>query len=345
MNYFNHPEFDNHKFVSFACDKPSGLKAIIAIHDTTLGGIAGGGIRMQPYANEELALRDVLRLSRGMTYKSALAGLPLGGGKTVVIGNPAVDKTPALLTALAKVIDTLGGYYLSGEDVGTNRDDMEIMSRTTKFVASGPVDGNVFTALGVYSAMQVALKAKLGKSHFSGVSVALQGMGKVAYELAFLLKKAGAEVYAADVNLQALSRAVEELAVKPVPVEEITCLDVDVFSPCALGAILNETSIPKLRASIVCGAANNQLATDADDQLIRRYNILYLPDFVVNAGGVISGFSMEQEGITDCEIIRQRVTHIADTSEKVINLSRKENIGTQKAACCLAEGILSNARN
>ena len=345
MNYFDHPEFCDHEFVSFVYDNSSGLKAIIAIHDTTLGGLAGGGIRMQNYASDEMALGDAFRLSRTMTYKAALAGLALGGAKTIVIGNPETDKTPELLTALAKAINTLGGYYRAGEDVGTNSDDMQIINRTTTFVASGPVDGNVFTALGVYLAMRVAVKMKLGRENLCGVSVALQGMGKVAYELACLLKKDGAEIYAADINSRALEKAVENLGVKPIAVDEIAYQDVDIFSPCALGAILNEMSIPKLQAGIVCGAANNQLATEVDDKLMRSRNILYLPDFVVNAGGVISGFSMEQEGITDHDTIARRVSRIAITAKKVIDLSEKENIGTQEAAYKLAEGILNHARS
>lgn len=350
FNYFSNPELRGHKHVSFVTDEASGLKAIIAIHDTSMGDVAGGGIRMKPYENDELALKDALRLSRGMTYKNALAALPAGGAKTVVIGDPATEKTPELLTALARAINTLGGNYVAGQDVGTNSEDMAIMARTTNFVAAGSdddassVDGNAYTALGVYLAMRVAVRAKLGRENLSGVSVALQGVGKVAYKLASLLVKEGAEVYATDVNKQALNAAVENLGVKPVAVEEIAYLDVDVFSPCALGGILNSTSIPKLRASIVCGAANNQLATDADDELIHSHDILYMPDYLVNAGGVICGFAMVQ-GINDADKLTEMVGRISPTAEQVVHISQQKNVGMQAAADELAEKILSDARN
>ena len=336
---FNHPEFSDHESVTFFSDADTGLKAIVAIHNTTLGG-AAGGIRMRNYHSDDEALSDVLRLSRGMTYKSALAGLPLGGGKTVVIGDPSKDKTEALLEKLGECINRFDGRYCAGEDVGMGDDDMSVIARKTDFVARGDAaDTAPDTAVGVYLAMQTAVKSKLGRDQLEGVSVAVQGMGKVAYQLAKQLKDDGATVYAADVNQQTLTRAVDELGVVPVSADEVQFLDVDVYSPCALGGVLNKTSIAKLNASIVCGAANNQLATANDDRELLQRDILFLPDYAINAGGIISG-ACRFSGLGDNEIQRKLET-IRGTCEQIIEISRQQNIGTQAAADHMAEQILA----
>lgn len=341
MNLYDHPEFRDHEQVTFFHDKRSGLKAINAIHSTVMGSVSGGGIRMYDYATDEEALRDVLRLSRGMTYKSALAGIPLGGAKTVIIGNPATDKTPELWKAMANAINGLGGRYVAGEDVGTNSSDLDQIGQHTKWaVTSASPNTAPYTALGVYFAIRTAVRIKLGRDTLEGVSVALQGLGKVAYNLASLLLKDGAVVYGADINTQALDDAVS-LGVKPVGVDEIAYLDVDVFSPCAMGAILDQNSIPRLRAKVVCGSANNQLATEDDDTRIQSHGILFIPDFLASAGGVIAGACTKMEGITDSEELSKRVKRIAHTTEQTILLAKEGNIGTTLAANSLAEQIIA----
>ena len=345
MTLFSNPEFHDHEQVSFFHDAASGLKAIIAIHSTAMGAVSGGGIRMRNYATEDEALVDVLRLSRGMTYKSALAGLPLGGAKSVIIGDPAVDKTPELWAAMARAIESLGGRYIAGEDVGTNTADMDAMGKLTPHVASsiGP-NTAPYTALGVYLAMRVAVNNQLGKDDLSRVRVALQGYGKVASLLAELLVRDGAQVYGADVNEVALNAGVEKLGITAVPVADIASLDVDVFAPCALGGILNEHSIPRIRACVVCGAANNQLASPADDLRIHEAGILYMPDYLVNAGGVIAAVASTMRGINDHEGLVAEVERISDSAEAVITLSREQGIPMQLAADRLAESMLAESR-
>ncbi|BFM14474.1 Glu/Leu/Phe/Val dehydrogenase dimerization domain-containing protein [Maricurvus nonylphenolicus] len=342
MSVFNHEEFSGHEQVVFVSDQSSGLKAIIALHDTTLG-IAAGGIRMRAYEDSEQALADVLRLSRGMTYKSALAGLPLGGGKTVVIGDPATAKTPELLEALGKAIDSLGGRYSAGEDVGMGDEDMEVIARQTSYVARGEAaDTAPDTAKGVYLAMQTAVRNKLSRDTMAGVQVAIQGMGKVAFHLAELLVNDGAKVVATDIDQAVLDRAVTELGVETVSPEEITYLDVDVFAPCALGAILNNESIPQIQASIICGAANNQLAKPEHDQLLREHDILFMPDYAINAGGIISG-ACRFAGLDDATR-EAMLAKISTTSQQIIDLADEQNIGTQLAADQLAEQIITAAK-
>jgi len=345
VNYFDHPEFHGHEHVSFFCDAASGLKAIIAIHDTSMCEVSGGGIRMKAYADDEQALCDVLRLSRGMTYKSALAGLPLGGAKSVIIGDPRTDKSPQLWAAMGRAINALGGRYIAGEDVGTTSADMDSIARVTPYVESSKGPNTApFTALGVFLAMQVAVRERLGRASLDGVSVALQGVGKVASRLAALLVNAGARVYAADVNRPALDAVIDELGITPIPVDEIMELEVDVFSPCALGAILNNETIPALRAAIVCGAANNQLATAADDALLREHGILYMPDYLVNAGGVIAAACDKFEGVSDEKALADRVGRIATVAEDVIRTAKERECGMQAAADTLADRILGDAR-
>src|SRR5450830_940269 len=282
---FNEINFDNHEQVVFASEAKSGLKAIIAVHNTNLGP-AMGGCRMWNYASEAEAVRDVLRLSRGMTYKNAVAGLPIGGGKSVIIGNPKTDKTPALFEALGEALERLSGRYVTAEDVGTSPADMASVASKTKYVA-GRGDPSPFTALGCFVGAQAAVKHQLKRDSMEGLTVALQGLGHVGYDYARRLKEAGAKLIVADIDQGALKRAQEELNAEVVGIDAIYDVKADIYAPCALGATLNENTLSRLKATIVAGAANNQLATPEIGEACRQKGILYAPDFVINAGGII----------------------------------------------------------
>jgi leucine dehydrogenase len=291
MSVFNAPSFDGHERVCYASDAASGLRAIIAIHDTTLGP-AVGGCRIFPYASDEQALDDVLRLSRGMTLKSALAGLPLGGGKSVIIADPRRDRSEALLRAMGRFIDGLGGHYVAAEDSGTSVEDLRVMAGVTPHVSGvgGSEHGgdpSPSTARGVYAAIRAALAYRLGAPEPTDVRVAVQGLGHVGFHLARLLREAGAQVFASDLEAGRGGRAEAELGVVIVPPQDVLQLDVDVLAPCALGGALDAETIPALRAGIVAGAANNQLRTPEDAARLADRGILYCPDFLINAGGII----------------------------------------------------------
>ncbi|MBT4521564.1 MAG: Glu/Leu/Phe/Val dehydrogenase [Halieaceae bacterium] len=291
MSVFSAPAYDQHELVSFCTDKKTGLRAIIAVHDTTLGpGV--GGCRMFPYASDEEALHDVLRLSRGMTYKSALAGLPMGGGKSVIVGDPRVEKTRALMEAMGDFIQSQGGRYVAAEDSGTGVTDISIMGERTPFVSGVQDNGyggdpSPSTALGVYLGILSAITHRSGGNSLRGLRVAIQGLGNVGFHLARHLRAGGATVYGADINPTNLNRAVTELDVLPLESADILSADVDILAPCAMGAVLNEQSIPQIRAAIIAGAANNQLATFDDGARLEARGILYCPDFLINAGGII----------------------------------------------------------
>lgn len=284
---FNHVEFENHQQVVFCSDEDTGLKAIIAIHNTRLGPSLGG-CRMYPYASEEDALTDVLRLARGMTYKSAITGLPLGGGKSVIIGDPHRDKHPALLAKMAEFIDGLGGVYIVAEDSGTTQEDMGIIRQYTRHVAGVTGDPSPFTARGVYQGIKAAVKHRFDREGLEDIKVAVLGVGNVGYQLAVLLHEAGASLWVSDVFDQPLARAADELNATVVAPDAIFDQDVDVFAPCAMGAVINNETVKRLRASIVAGAANNQLEYEACGESLHQRGILYAPDYVINAGGVIA---------------------------------------------------------
>lgn len=347
MSTFSNPAFDNHELVSFHCDEKSGLRAIIAVHNTTLGpGV--GGCRMYPYASDEDALRDVLRLSRGMTYKSALAGLPLGGGKSVIIGNPHTQKSRALMEAMGDFVQSQGGRYVAAEDSGTGVDDIRIMGERTAFVSG--LDDNEYggdpspsTALGVYLAMRTAANHRLGVSSLDGLSVAIQGLGHVGYYLARYLVADGATVYGADVNQDNLVKAVQELGVKAVAANEILSMEVDILAPCAMGAILNEDSIGNIRAGIIAGAANNQLATVDDGINLEGRGILYCPDFLINAGGIID-VHHQRIGSPDA-VKREHIERIKMTLAEVLRRADENHGQTQLIAESLAEEFLGRAAN
>jgi len=346
MSIFSAPSYDGHELVTFGRDDKTGLRAIIAVHSTALGP-AVGGCRMYPYASDDQALDDVLRLSRGMTYKSALAGLPFGGGKSVIIGDPRVEKTDELMRAMGDFVHSQGGRYVAAEDSGTGVADIRLMAARTPHVSG--LDDNEYggdpspsTALGVFLAIRTALRHRLGAESAAGIRVAVQGLGHVGYYLAKFLVEDGATVLAADVNELNLRRAVTELGVTPVSPDDIVGQEVDVFSPCAMGAILNDRSIARLRAGIVAGAANNQLATARDGSALRDRGILYCPDFLINAGGIIdvhhqrlgSPESEKQAHIRRIEHNLRQVLQRADESTRQSNVIAEE----------LAEGILSASR-
>ncbi|EIK53516.1 leucine dehydrogenase [Stutzerimonas stutzeri TS44] len=297
MSVFAHPDFDHHEQVVFCHDKTSGLRAIIAIHNTRLGP-ALGGCRMFPYANDDDALRDVLRLSRGMTLKSSLAGLQLGGGKAVIIGDPHTDKSQALLHAMGDFIDSLGGRYITAADSGTGDAEMQAFAQRTRHVMGATprttLDGSIVsgdpspsTALGVFVGLKAAVRHRLGRDDLTGLKVAIQGVGHVGLGLGRHLKAAGAELWVADIFDANVQQAVAELGANVVLPQDIYGLDVDVFAPCAMGGILNEQTLQTLRAPVIAGAANNQLATPQIGAELQRREQLYAPDYAINAGGII----------------------------------------------------------
>lgn len=291
MAVFDNVFFDNHESVTFHADAASGLKAIIAIHNTVLGP-AVGGCRMWPYASEADGLADALRLSRGMSYKSALAGLPFGGGKSVIFGDPAADKSEALWRAMGRFVESLGGRYIVAEDVGTSPADMEIVRRETRHVAGiaegGSGDPSPATAWGVFVGIRAAVLAKLGRDDLKGIRIAVQGLGHVGFELCRLLAAEGVVLYVSDISRSRVVEAVSAFGATGVSPERIYDRPADVFAPCALGAVVNDDTIPDLNVSIVAGSANNQLAEPRHADALARRGILYAPDYAINAGGIIN---------------------------------------------------------
>jgi leucine dehydrogenase len=349
MEIFDLREFDAHELVVFGHDAASGLRAIIAIHSTTLGP-AAGGCRMWPYASTAEAVADVLRLSRGMSYKNALAGLKFGGGKAVIIGDARKGKTPELFEAFGRFVDSLGGRYVTAEDVGTTTHDMTQVARGTRYVAGlGAAPGEAGgdpgpkTALGVFLGLKAAVKFRLGRADLTDVSVAVQGAGGVGYHLCGMLAAEGARLSVADVRPVALQRVCDEFKARAVAVEEVLFEDVDVLSPCALGAVLSAQSIPRLRARVIAGAANNQLAQGQDGAALPAAGILYAPDYVINAGGIISvsreyhGGASEAQVIADIHGIPARLTEIFERA-------RRENRTTNAVADELARERLGRQR-
>ena len=327
---FNHGEFDHHEQIVFAHDHKTGLHAIIGIHDTTLGP-AAGGVRMAPYHSPDDALTDVLRLSRGMSYKNALAGLALGGGKAVLIGNPRADKTPELLASLGKAIHRLGGRYLAAEDVGMTVLDMEEIARQTPHVfGRDPKAGfggepSPMTALGVLLSIQSCVKYAMGRGDLDGIRVAIQGAGAVGSDLARRLGEAGAQVLVADVDPIRAQAAADKARGQVIAIDAVLTADVDVVAPCALGAVLNDASIGALRTKIVCGAANNQLSEPRHGAALAQRGILYAPDYVVNAGGIIN-VSYEVSGAYDGAKVTQHIQNIPKTLEAIFAASAREHL-------------------
>jgi leucine dehydrogenase len=295
---FDHPDFDDHEQVAFVRDADAGLRAIIALHSTALGP-AFGGCRMWPYATEAAALTDALRLARGMTYKAAICDLPYGGGKSVIIGDPQRDKTPVLLQAMGCAVENLRGRYVVADDIGTTLDDLAIMRSVTSHTAAATPAARqpvAVTAFGVFVAIRAAVRHLLGEERLAGLRVAIQGLGNVGRPLAGYLRGAGAELILTDLDPVRSARAASELAAHAVDPDAIYDQPVDLFAPCALGAVLNDRTIPRLVARIVCGGANNQLAEPRHARELAGRGVLYVPDYLANAGGVID---FHQERIDD----------------------------------------------
>lgn len=327
---FDNPSFDAHERVVFGHDAATGLRAIIALHSTARGPGAGGS-RFWNYASSEAALTDALRLSRGMSYKNAMADLPLGGGKAVVLldptRNPNGQKSPELLRAFGRFVHSLGGAYVTAEDVGASVADMQIIESQTPYVSGLPrtavdADGNPApkTALGVYLGIKAAVGFQLERSDLRGLSIAVQGLGGVGYELCRRLAADGARLRVADIRPEVVNRACEEFDATPVSVDSILFERVDVVAPCAMGAVFSESTIPRLQSHVIAGAANNQLATSADGARLHAAGILYAPDYVINAGGIISVGREYLGGATAASIEReihkipQRLTQIFERS-------------------------------
>lgn len=327
MAVFDDSAFDDHERVLFCRDAATGLKAIVAIHSTVLGP-AIGGCRLWRYESDAAALHDVLRLSQGMSYKNAMAGLDFGGGKAVILKTADFDGSEALFEKYGEFIEQLDGSYITAEDVGMSVENMETIARRTRHVTGLPKkegqaggDPSPKTAWGIFKGIQAAVRFKLSRDDLQGLTVAVQGIGHVGYNLCRYLTEAGAKLLVADIDAQRVAAAHEEFDATAVGLDEILFQEVDIVSPCALGAILNEASIPKLRTPIVAGAANNQLETPADGQRLSDAGILYAPDYVINAGGIINvaaeylGRMDDDEVIPRIEAIAPRLTKIFEQAE------------------------------
>ncbi|WP_039043851.1 Glu/Leu/Phe/Val dehydrogenase [Sporosarcina sp. ZBG7A] len=332
-------------------DKTTGLKAFIAIHDTTLGP-ALGGTRMWTYNSEEEAIEDALRLARGMTYKNAAAGLNLGGGKAVIMGNPKTDKNDELFRAFGRFIEGLNGRYITAEDVGTTEEDMDLIHLETDYVTGVSAEfgssGNPspVTALGVYVGMKAAAKEAFGDDSLKGKTIAVQGVGNVAYTMCEYLHEEGAKLIVTDINEEAVQRAVDNFGATAVGINEIYGVDADIFSPCALGAVINDDTIPQLKAKVIAGSANNQLKNPEHGDKIHEMGLVYAPDYVINSGGVIN-VADELDGYNR-ERALKKVNTIYDTIEKIFAISKRDNIPSYVAADRLAEERIervSKARN
>lgn len=338
---FDEPNFDDHEQVVFVSEPKSGLKAIIAVHNTHLGP-AMGGCRMWHYATEAHAINDVLRLSRGMTYKNAVAGLPIGGGKSVILGHPKTDKSPALFEALGEALERLGGRYVTAEDVGTTPADMAHVAKKTGFVAGLGESGNPspFTALGCFMGAQAAVKFHLKRESLEGLVVAVQGLGNVGYDYARRLHEAGAQLIVADIHPDTVEKARIAFGAKVVDVETIYDVEADIYAPCALGATLTPNTVARLKARIVAGGANNQLAHAEVDELLRQKDILYAPDFVINAGGIIKVcYEYLNKPV---EAVESHVRKIGPTLTEVFEEAARLHLPTGMVANRLAEARFKN---
>jgi leucine dehydrogenase len=340
-----HVEYDAHEDVRFVEDSASGLKAIIAIHSTHLGPAAGGA-RFWRYERDEDALTDALRLSRGMSFKNAMAGLPLGGGKSVILAGPDRHKTPEQLAAFGRAVDALAGRYITAEDVGMSVADMIEVARQTKYVAGLPVEGDdvggdpgPHTSLGVFLGLKAAVKRALGRDSVNGLHIAMQGAGSVATGVALHACAEGARLSIADVDEAKAKKLAEATNGEIVGTDEILALEADVVSPNALGAILNETSIAAIRAPIVAGGANNQLATAQDGVRLKERGILYAPDYVINAGGIIN-VCTEYLGDGDAHLVRERIEGIPRRLETIWSESEADGRDPASVADAMAQKLI-----
>ena len=335
---------NGHEEVVFCHNADAGLKAIIAIHNSVLGP-ALGGLRMWPYASEQEALNDVLRLSRGMTYKAAVSGLNLGGGKAVIWGDPNKDKSEALFRAFGRFVNSLNGRYITAEDVGIDVNDMEYVFRETDYVTGvhqvhgGSGDPSPFTAYGTLQGLMAALQFKYGHEEVGKFAYAVQGAGHVGMQFIKLLREQGAKVYVTDINQTLVQKAVADYGAEAVPLEGIYDTDADVYSPCALGGTVNEQTLPRLKCKIICGAANNQLATEAIGDELTKRGILYAPDYAVNAGGLMN-VSLEIDGYNRERAMRMMRTIYLNVG-RIFQIAERDKIPTYLAADRMAEERIS----
>ena len=340
MEIFTQKDFEQHEQIMYCYDKKSGLKAIIAIHNTTLGpGL--GGCRFWNYEDEKEALIDVLRLSKGMSYKAALANLELGGGKAVIIGDARSDKSPELLASFARYVDRLCGSYITAEDVGTTVADMELVSKHTPHVVGldkngGSGDPSIFTALGVFQGLKACNKYLTGSDDLKGKHVTIQGLGKVGEDLAKRLRNVGASLTITDIDYTHAKQLAKELGASVVEPDDIYSVKADYFSPCALGAVLSDDTIPRLRVKAVCGSANNQLVRSYHAETLSERGILYAPDFLVNAGGLVNVY-YEYNKTYDEAVATSKVEEIYDTLLQILEISERHNTLPLNAAKQLAE--------
>ncbi|MHA3788973.1 Glu/Leu/Phe/Val dehydrogenase dimerization domain-containing protein [Flavobacterium hauense] len=338
---FGQASFNDHEQIVFCHDKDTGLKAIIGIHNTVLGP-ALGGTRMWKYANEWEALNDVLRLSRGMTYKSAISGLNLGGGKAVIIGDSKIDKTPEMITRFGQFVHTLSGKYITAEDVGSTTADMDLIRDVTPYVTGISVErggsGNPspVTAYGVYMGMKAAALHQFGSDKLAGKKVLVQGTGHVGETLIDYLTKEGALVQIADINQVKMEEVAAKYGATIYTGEDVYAADVDIYAPCALGATINDATIDKIKAKVIAGAANNQLANElVHGKILQEKGILYAPDFLINAGGIINVYA-EIVGYDSAEAMR-RTENIYNTTLEIFSLAETQGITTQQAAMAMAQ--------
>lgn len=345
MNIFDRIEAGDHEQVVFCHDRASGLRAIVAIHSTALGPSLGG-TRFFPYASDDDALADVLRLSEGMTYKAAVAGLDQGGGKAVVIGDPARDRTEDLMLAYGRFVDALAGRYITAEDVGTTQADMDVIRGVTRYVTGtsealgGSGDPSAATAFGLASAMRALLFLSTGRDALADSHVVVSGVGKVGSHLVANLVQAGARVTVADVSAEAVERARSSYDVAVVAADEAHRVPCDIFSPCALGGVLNATTIPDLRCWAVAGAANNQLASPGCGRMLADAGVLYAPDFVVNAGGIINISFEWSAGGYDRDAAFARVARVYDTTLTIVDAAKRDGVTPVEAALAIGRARL-----
>ena len=349
--FWTEPDFDDHELVQLVRDEQSGLTALIALHSTHCGPGAGG-TRFWHYAEPKAAIRDVLRLSRGMSYKNAMAGLPVGGGKAVILADEQRTKTPEMLAAFGDAVEALGGRYVTAEDVGISEKDMVAVAERTQYVSGLPTtdddeaggDPGPFTAMGIYHGIKAAVEHKLGKDSLSGVHVAIQGVGSVGGGVARLLAQDGAKLTLSDIDQRRAQDLAQQLGAKTVAPESIMSVSCDVFSPNALGAVLDDDGIARLDCAIVAGGANNQLAREAHGKLLSDRDILYAPDYVINAGGIISvtlEYLCRQHG-ENCDIneVRRRIAQIPGRLKEIWQESEESGVPSHAVANAMAQKLI-----
>ena len=349
MGVFDHNEFDNHESLHYFNDEKTGLRAIVAVHSTALGP-AAGGTRRWAYEKDADALTDVLRLSRGMSYKNAVAGLKFGGGKAVILASDDAPKSPELFRTFGRCVNSIGGDYVTAEDVGCSVDDMRYVHEVTEYVSGLPQlggaaggDPSPWTALGCFQGVQAAAAARLGTESLKGLRIAVQGVGHVGLHLCRFLREAGAELYISDVNRENLKMTTDEMPATVVAPNELLFADVDVLAPCALGNILTSSTIPKIKAKVIAGAANNQLSTAADGVRLAERDILYAPDYVINAGGIIS-VAAEYYGNSSEDDVRADVGRIKDRLQNIFRQAKETGRPTHELADELARNLIAAAR-